>query len=556
MQSLEKESAKPEPTAGTPPQEATLRRRQGRPRLGRLGRGIIWRFIAFAAALFLVMTAVLVYAALRQLESVRVLQSQMAIWTANSLDGWIQDLDKNLATTALNDRILDLAPEDLQIELEGVLMRSPALRYATLVDTRTPGRRRELLTVAADGTVTMGADLASTEWFLAALEQGYYISRPEWVKGVPMFMAAHRIVREGKPIGVLAAQADLTWAYSILARARTDREGYAYVVDNVGRPILHESGPFVVARQARTDIAGIQTATNQQAMPFWGYAGLNDSGEWVLGAYHFTQARWFVIAEQPMAPILGDFLPLALGAAGLLLLSALAALVIGLYMAGRVGTPIAQLREGARRIGSGDLVHRLEVPGRNELTDLAEEFNRMAVSLRESQARQEAWSHELELRVKERTSEVSMAMEQLQEESRARENLLQLVKEMSSPVIPVMEGIIVIPIVGALDSERAQRVMDDLLISIEREKTRVAILDITGLAVVDTAVANALLQASRAAQLLGAQPILVGIAPEVAETLVQLGVEIRHIRTAATLQEGLQMALAMLRRRVVAVENR
>jgi anti-anti-sigma regulatory factor/HAMP domain-containing protein len=539
--------------APVPPAQGEATRSKVRPRLGRLGRGIILRFVAFAVILFLVMMAVLAYAALRQLESVRALQSQMAIWTANSLDGWVQELDKNLATSALNDRLLDLEPEDLQIELEALLMRSPALRYATLVDTRTSERRREVMTVNADGTVSTGANLASNEWFLGALEQGHYITRPQWVKGVPMFFVAHSVIRDGKAIGVLAAQADLTWAYTILANARTDRGGYSYVVDNVGRPILHESGPFIMAHQARADIVGINAAITQQGMPFWGYRGLNEEEAWVLGEYQGTASRWFVVAEQPIVPILGDFLPLALGAAGVILISTLAALVIAVYMARRVGTPIAQLGEGARRIGTGDLSHRLEIPGRNELTALAEEFNRMAAGLRESQARQEAWSHELEMRVRERTAEVHIAMDQLQEESRAKENLLVLVREMSSPVIPVMEGIIVIPIVGALDSERAQRVMDALLAGVERESARVAILDITGLAVVDTAVANALLQASQAAQLLGAQPILVGISPEVAETLVQLGVEIRHIRTAATLQEGLQMALSALRRRVVAV---
>lgn len=529
---------------------------RARARLGRLGRGLILRFVIFAAILFLIMLAVLAYAAFRQLQSVRMMQSQMATWTANSLDGWVQDLDTNLATTAMNDRILDMDPDDLQRELEALLTRSPAFRYATLVDTRASERRREVMTVTSDGTVSVGADLATNEWFLGALEQGHYTTRPQWVKGVPMFMVAHSVVREGKAIGVLAAQADLTWAYTILARARTERDGYAYVVDNVGRPILHQSGPFVMAHQARPDIVGVQAAITQQGMPFWGYTGLNEQEEWVLGATQPTRSRWFVIAEQPMTPILGDFLPLALGAVGLLLLSTVTAFVIGSFMTRRVGTPIAQLSEGARRIGAGDLEHRLELAGRNELADLAEEFNRMAVGLRESQAQQAAWNRELETRVKERTAEVRMALEQLQEESRAKENLLLLVKEMSSPVIPVMEGIIVIPIVGALDSERAQRVVDNLLAGVEREQARVAIIDITGLAVVDTAVANALLQASHAAQLLGAQPILVGIAPEVAETLVQLGVEIRHIRTAATLQEGLRMGLAMLRRRVAAVDER
>lgn len=534
--------ATPAPSQGAPAKRARLR-------LGRLGRGIVLRFIAFAALLFLVLIAVLAYAALRQIASVRAMQSQMATWTAASLDGWLQELDKNIATTASNERILDLDAEALQVELQLVLLRSPAFRQVTLVAT-TPGERwQEKMTVNADGSISTGARPATTEWLLAALEQGYYITRPQWGAGTPTFIVAHSVVRDGQAVGVLAAQADLNWAYSILARARTARGGYAYVVDNTGLPMLHESESFVTARETRTQNAGVHAAINQSAMPFWGYPGLNAAGEWVLGTYQRTEARWFVIAEQPIGPILGDFLPLALGAVGVLLISALAGMVLSIYTIRRLGVPIASLSAEAHRIGAGDLSHRLELPGNNELTDLAEEFNRMAAGLRESMARQEAWSQELEMRVKERTAELNIAMEQLQEESRVRENLLNLVKEMSSPVIPLMEGIILTPIVGALDSERAQRVMDDLLAGVERERARVAIIDITGLAVVDTSVANALIQTSRAVQLLGAQPILVGIAPEVAETLVQLGTEIRHIHTAATLQEGLQMGLMLLRRR-------
>jgi len=225
--------------------------------------------------------------------------------------------------------------------------------------------------------------------------------------------------------------------------------------------------------------------------------------------------------------------------------------VVGLYISRRVAAPISLLREGARRIGAGDLEHRILLRTRNELTDLAEEFNRMAEGLQEARARQEAWGRELEERVQERTAELRRALRQIQEEAVVREDLLRTIREMSSPVIPVMEGILVMPIVGALDSERARRVIEDLLSGIEQRQARVVILDITGLAVVDTAVAQALIEAAQAARLLGAQPILVGISPEVAETLVHLGVELSAFRTAATLQEGLKIALGLLRRRVI-----
>lgn len=76
------------------------------------------------------------------------------------------------------------------------------------------------------------------------------------------------------------------------------------------------------------------------------------------------------------------------------------------------------------------------------------------------------------------------------------------------------EGIVVMPIVGTMGSERAQQVTDDLLSAVESGQVRVALLDVTGLAFVDTAVANALLRAAQAAQLLGVEPILVGVTPQ------------------------------------------
>jgi anti-anti-sigma regulatory factor/HAMP domain-containing protein len=393
-----------------------------------------------------------------------------------------------------------------------------------------------------------------TEWLSATVEQGFDVTPMHFVQGMPMVVLTYGLRQGGQTLGILAVLADLTQTYQILTPAHTAEGGYAYVVDAEGRTVLHEYSPFLFSRELHPQVAGIAAAlAGQRHLPI-PYVGLNREGSQVIGAWApLQQAPWTVIAEQPIRPVVQGLVPLVVGAVVVFLLSLTGSLVVGLFIARRVVQPIIQLQDGARRIGAGDLEHQIALPGHDELTDLADEFNRMGESLRESLAGQEAWSHELEERVTARTAELSQTLERLQEESRARENLLLLVKEISSPVIPVMAGIIVMPVVGTLDSERAQRVMDDLLAGVEREKARVVILDITGLAMVDTAVANALLQASGAAQLLGAQPILVGVAPEVAETLVHLGVDIHHLRTAATLQEGLQMALAMLRRRVVAV---
>jgi rsbT co-antagonist protein RsbR len=125
-------------------------------------------------------------------------------------------------------------------------------------------------------------------------------------------------------------------------------------------------------------------------------------------------------------------------------------------------------------------------------------------------------------------------------------NLLETLRELSSPVIPVFEGIIVLPLIGNIDTQRATQVLEGLLDGIERYRARVVLLDVTGVPIVDTSVANHLLQAAQAARLLGAEAVLVGVRPEVAQTMVQLGVAHTGLTTRADLQSGVEYAFARL----------
>ena len=117
-------------------------------------------------------------------------------------------------------------------------------------------------------------------------------------------------------------------------------------------------------------------------------------------------------------------------------------------------------------------------------------------------------------------------------------------RELSTPLIPILDGVVAMPLIGAIDSARAQQIMETLLEGIGEKRASIAILDITGVRVVDTQVANALIRTAQAAQLLGARVILTGITPEVAQTLVQLGIDLRSVATRSTLQSGIAYALA------------
>jgi rsbT co-antagonist protein RsbR len=130
-----------------------------------------------------------------------------------------------------------------------------------------------------------------------------------------------------------------------------------------------------------------------------------------------------------------------------------------------------------------------------------------------------------------------------EERARLQEQIIQAqaatLAELSTPLIPISDDVLVMPLVGGIDSQRAQQVIETLLHGIEARSARVALLDITGVPMVDTQVAQALLQAAQSVRLLGARVVLTGIRPEVAQMLVGLGVNMREIETHSTLQSGI-----------------
>lgn len=119
----------------------------------------------------------------------------------------------------------------------------------------------------------------------------------------------------------------------------------------------------------------------------------------------------------------------------------------------------------------------------------------------------------------------------------------ETIRELSAPVIPVLPGMLVLPLVGALDSARAATITEQVLGAVEQRRARIVIMDMTGLSMVDSHVAQALLSTATAVQLLGARVIAVGIRPEVAQTMVALQITMGSITTYTDLQEAVMMTL-------------
>ena len=128
-------------------------------------------------------------------------------------------------------------------------------------------------------------------------------------------------------------------------------------------------------------------------------------------------------------------------------------------------------------------------------------------------------------------------------------------QELSAPLIPVWEGITVMPLIGTIDTERAKQIMENLLTGVVKHRSEVVLIDITGVPVVDTMVAHHIIQAAEAVRLVGARCMLCGIRPEIAQTIVNLGINLNEVITKNTLKKGIEVALELTSRKIVNVEG-
>jgi rsbT co-antagonist protein RsbR len=131
----------------------------------------------------------------------------------------------------------------------------------------------------------------------------------------------------------------------------------------------------------------------------------------------------------------------------------------------------------------------------------------------------------------------------------------QALMELSAPLIPIVEKISVMPLIGTIDTERAKLIMENLLNGVIAHRAEVVLIDITGVPIVDTMVAHHIIQAHEAVRLVGSECVLVGIRPEIAQTIVNLGIGLGEFPTRSTLQKGIEYALEITKRKIVNTEK-
>ena len=122
----------------------------------------------------------------------------------------------------------------------------------------------------------------------------------------------------------------------------------------------------------------------------------------------------------------------------------------------------------------------------------------------------------------------------------------RVIRELSTPVLQVRERLLILPIIGVLDGQRARQLTEQLLRGIRSYRAKVVVIDITGVPTIDSTVANHLVQTVDASRLMGASVIITGLSPEIAQTLVTLGVELGKVNAVGDLQGGIEEAERLL----------
>lgn len=139
-----------------------------------------------------------------------------------------------------------------------------------------------------------------------------------------------------------------------------------------------------------------------------------------------------------------------------------------------------------------------------------------------------------------------VALAFIQERERVVGQQQDAIRELSTPVLQVREKMLVLPIIGMIDSQRARQLTEQLLIAVKENRAKVVIVDVTGVPAVDSKVANHLLQTIDAARLMGAKAIITGLSPDVAQALVSIGVDVARFNAVGNLQGGIEEADRML----------
>ncbi len=318
-------------------------------------------------------------------QSIWLLQSEMAQGAAFKIHQFVQQIETiMLASTQTPDIIGSGLTDAYEFQLLKLLKIVPAITTIVAVDEQ--GQERYKVSRIKMVRPEDLEDRANDPAFRRALDGATFFGPVYFVQeSEPYALIAVPINRFNKVIGVLVAEVNLKHIWNVVSEIRAGRTGYAYVVSEDGDLIAHPDISLVLKGRNLKNLAQVQAALSDRRSPIGAQASF--TGEKVFPAYAFIpDLGWAVLVERPTdeayAPLYSSLLRTSL-----LLLIGLAMAGLASYLIGsRVVGPLEALRQGASRIGAGELDHRIDIRTGDELEGLATEFNLMTTKLRESYA--------------------------------------------------------------------------------------------------------------------------------------------------------------------------
>lgn len=384
--------------------------------------------------------------------------------------------------------------------------------------------------------------LASGRIYVGAIEFDPLNQEPVVLVSLPLLDA-----ETGRTDGVLIGEARMRAPFEQITAIEYGRDGRVSVVDEQDVLIAHRDAEQMLQIGTYAPLATYRNAPDGLAGVFFAAFPVNDVV--TLLPYTRDNMQLGVVVELPQAEAIEPTLA-ALGWSGLALLgTALLTTVAGFSLSGHIVKPVETLAHATGAVSTGDLEQQVAVTRNDELGMLQHNFNEMIASLRQQQADIANRNQQIEqssAELAERSQQIESRNQELQASLATQQSLLGTINRLAAPMLPVLTGAVVLPLIGQVDTHRATQIMETLLDGVEQRRARIAILDVTGLAQVNDQVINLLLEAAQAVRLLGAEVMLVGVSPMIAELIVRQDVDLRQLATYPDLESAVRAAIESL----------
>ncbi len=393
--------------SGAPPASGLGRSIAGGGRGGRLLRRTFGIALVLVSGGLITSGGVELYFRYREsVESIGTLQREMAQGAAFKIQQFVRDIEKTLrASTQTKEIVAAGLTEAFRFELIKLLRTAPAITEAAALDEKG----HERVKVSRVRT-TLPEDLqnrSSAEAFVRARGGKSYFSPVYFVRDSEPYMTMAVPIEPlaGDVLGVLIAEVNLKYIWEVVSGIKVGQAGYAYVVSAKGDLIAHPDISFVLEKRNLRDLGQVKAAL--AGAPGLLAAQPSLTGQTVFASYApIPELGWAVLVERPTGEAYAPLYASILRTSVLLLVGLGMAVLASLLIGRRVLRPVEVLRQGAARLGGGDLDHRLQIRTGDEFEALAAEFNSMAAQLQESHST-------LEQRIAERTRELARSVEEL-----------------------------------------------------------------------------------------------------------------------------------------------